>query len=150
MQTGSINHVAITVFNLEDSMNFYEPFLSLLGYQFKAMFPNESKIEDSYFGCSLFGNDNVGTWINLWQKSPLSDTKFDRYNVGLHHLAFHTNTKEELVKVYHWVKQNKDCQILDDPKDYPEYGPNYHSFFFKEFNGIKLEIVTMEDTETKI
>ena len=144
MLAGSINHIAITVVDLDDSMIFYKPFLALLGYDFKANIPSNNDVEDSYFGCSLFGNDDVGTWINLWQKSPASDVKFDRYNVGLHHMAFHVETKDELFKMYSWVKDNKNCTILDAPKDYPEYGPNYCSFFFTELNGIKLEIVTME------
>lgn len=140
MITGTINHIAITVENLSSSMKFYNEFLSLLGFKFKGDWPANPNDNDSYFGGALYGHEKGGSWINLWQKDPSSEVEHYRYNVGLHHVAFHASTVKELEELFIWVK-SKGLEVLNEPKDYPRYGENYRSFYFKELNGIKIEIV---------
>ncbi len=93
--------------------------------------------------CSV---DYKESHINLWQRRPDSNVEHDRYSVGLNHLAFHVSTRSELKDLFAWAKES-NCEILDEPADYPDYGHCYHAFYLKELNGIKIEIATQETVE---
>ncbi|KAG0252499.1 hypothetical protein DFQ27_008027 [Actinomortierella ambigua] len=70
-------------------------------------------------------------------------------HVGLHHLAFHADSKEKVDEVYeslvrfyaqHGGGRDKMGKILDPPQLYPEYGEFYYALYFTDPDGIKLEI----------
>jgi glyoxylase I family protein len=101
MLLGSINHVSITVSDLAKAMEFFRPFLEFLGY-------HTGEVIQDRNGQHLTVNVNFanGSAINVWQAKPeLAAHPFQVYEVGLHHLAFNTETHEQVNRTYELVKK---------------------------------------------
>lgn len=83
--TNGINHLGLSVLNLDDSVRF---FTDVLGW-------NESGRDDSYPRSAV--SDGVSR-LTLWQVASDRDpAAFDRrHNIGLHHLAIDVATEAEL------------------------------------------------------
>ena len=123
MATGEINHVDLTVSNLERSLPFYTAILQFLGY--------DKPGSDSVF-------KKGGTEVALEQANPESTLKVHgRYAPGLHHLAFTAESRGEVDRLYELLKE-MDARILDPPAVY--YQPDYYAVFFADPDGIKLEL----------
>ena len=63
---------------------------------------------------------------------------------ALHHLAFRADSDAEVDRLYEQVRAIEGVTIVAPPGRYPEYTPDYYAFFFKDTEGIKLEIVHFE------
>jgi catechol 2,3-dioxygenase-like lactoylglutathione lyase family enzyme len=59
---------------------------------------------------------------------------------SLHHLAFKAESCEEVDQLFIKIK-GIGADIIDPPQYYPQHGENYYALFFKDLDGIKLEIV---------
>jgi len=89
---GSMNHVSVTVADLDGPMRFYGPFLEFLGYELGEPIrdPNGQRLRVNV-------NRHNGAVLNLWEAKPeLAAHRFEPYEVGLHHLAFNTGTREQV------------------------------------------------------
>jgi glyoxylase I family protein len=65
---------------------------------------------------------------------------FNRFRVGLHHLALRAARRED-VDLFHTFLQDQGIEILDPPAEYPQYGERYYAVFFADPDGMKLELV---------
>ena len=70
----------------------------------------------------------------------MNDTINRRKPGALHHLAFKADSRAEVDKFYLELKEI-GAIIVNKPKLYPEYDPNYYAVFFKDLEEIKYEIV---------
>ncbi|MHB8383318.1 MAG: VOC family protein [Candidatus Binataceae bacterium] len=123
MTLGEINHLDITVTNLERSLPFYTAILKFLGYET----PGSERVFKK-----------GGSEIALERARPESTSKaHDRYAPGLHHLAFTAESRDEVDRLYELLKQ-MNARILDPPAIY--YQPDYYAMFFADPDGIKLEL----------
>ena len=67
----------------------------------------------------------------------------DRYAPGLHHLAFHAESRAAVDEVHARVAE-AGGKVLDPPADYSErqgYTEGYYAVFFADPDGVKLEVV---------
>ena len=64
---------------------------------------------------------------------------YDRYAVGLHHLAFEAESREIVEERLAWAK-SQGLEIENEPQEWP-YLPGYYAGFFHDPDGIKLEVV---------
>jgi len=130
MKVGSINHVVLTVNDLGKSRAFYDRLLPALGYRL---------IYERDESFAYKGADDLKLYFAL-APAKNRDAKFDRYRVGLNHLALnapsHAYVDEIHQKLVEW-----GATILDAPAAYPQYEPNYYAVFFLDPDGIKLEVV---------
>jgi glyoxylase I family protein len=69
--------------------------------------------------------------------------EYDRYRVGVHHVAFEVASRDVVDERHRWVVE-QPVSIESPPKEY-EYTPGYYAFFFYDPDGIKLEIVHVPD-----
>ncbi len=121
-----IDHVDLTVNDLEKSATFYEKILARLGFR------------------RLMENGQV-RWANAhlsFAIRPASggEQQIDRYRAGLHHLAFKVRNRAD-VDEFHQFLIREGMNVLDPPAEYPQYGPDYYAVFFADPDGIKLELV---------
>jgi catechol 2,3-dioxygenase-like lactoylglutathione lyase family enzyme len=65
--------------------------------------------------------------------------EYDRYLVGVHHIAFEASSRNVVEERYGWV-QEQHAAIESPPKEY-DYMPGYYAFFFYDPDGMKLEVV---------
>jgi glyoxylase I family protein len=131
---GSLSHLDLTVADLQRSVEFYDRVLGRLGYRRRdaagAGVPCWS-ISDPSGGCFT---------IALKPARPESGTTgHDRYAPGLHHLAFHADSRQD-VDEFHGFLRGIGATILDPPAEYG-YTPGYYAVFFADPDGIKLEVV---------
>jgi glyoxylase I family protein len=133
MVRGSLSHLDLTVTDLESSVEFYERVLLRLGYR---------RLDDAGAGAPCWGiSDAAGGFFTIALKlaRPGSGTTHDRYSPGLHHLAFHADSRED-VDAFHGFLLDIGATVLDPPTEYA-YTPGYYAVFFADPDGIKLEVV---------
>ena len=73
------------------------------------------------------------------KQSDAHATPYDRYAVGVHHLAFVAGSREEVDERAEWLRE-RGVKIESGPKEY-DYMPGYYAVFFYDPDGIKLEIL---------
>ncbi len=121
-----IDHIDLTVNQLERSTAFYDKILTALGFR--------RLTEDA--GQARWANAHLSFAIR-----PARDhTPFDRYRPGLHHLAFKARSRTEVDEFHRFLVRER-IEVLDPPAEYPEYGPSYYAVFFADPDAIKLELV---------
>ena len=135
---GSMNHVSITVSDLTASMNFFEPFLEFLGYRIGDVIQDPN-------GQRLRVNVNLGNGavLNIWEAKPEFATHpFEVYEVGLHHIAFNTDTHEQVDEACEIAKR-LGAEILDGPGEFPYDPAGWYAVYFLGPDRIKFEFVHM-------
>ena len=76
------------------------------------------------------------------------ENKHNRYSPGLHHMAFHAESRKQVDQFYQFLLQNSIC-ILDAPAEY-DYTAGYYAVFFADPDGIKLEFVYEPEAQINI
>jgi glyoxylase I family protein len=79
-----------------------------------------------------------GSSIGLREAQSPSD-EYDRYRVGLHHLALEAPSRFAVDERAEWLRA-RGAEIESGPEEY-SYMPGYYAVFFYDPDGIKLEIV---------
>jgi len=125
-----LGHVYLYIFNLKKSYDFYKEFLELLDYK---------EMVNKDWGFS-FINDGLSIWFEQARKGHV-EKGYHRKRIGLNHLAFRVNSKEEVDKFHNdFLKKNKIPTLYDTPKPFPEYDKGYYAVFFEDPDRIKLEV----------
>jgi glyoxylase I family protein len=81
----------------------------------------------------------VGAGVAVGLREAQSSGTYDRYRVGLHHVAFEAGSREVVDERHRWALE-RGAEIESPPKEY-DYIPGYYAFFFYDPDGIKLEVV---------
>lgn len=133
-----IDHIQITVKDLTIAEPFYDVFLPLLGFNIE----NKVKafIEEHDFHVVEYTHPLLSFAITSPRTAFINDTIHRRKPGALHHLAFKSNSRSEIDRLYIELKKI-DANIVNPPKIYSEYGEHYYALFFKDLEGIKYEIV---------
>jgi len=136
-----IDHIQITVKNLDKAEIFYDKLMPLLGFNLKdkskgEVKEHEFKVIEYYHPLLIFG-------INSPREIFKNETVHRRKPGSIHHLAFKASSCEEIDKIFPEIKE-AGAEIVNPPQYYPQHGENYYALFFKDFDGIKFEIVFEE------
>ena len=127
-----IEHIDLTVNDLRKSGAFYDRVLGALG--FKRLDEDDAGEHDL-----RWGNAHLTIGIRAANRERVG-AEFDRYRVGLHHLALKVRSREQ-VDAFHQFLRDEKLDVLDAPAEYPQYGKGYYAVFFADPDGIKLEVV---------
>lgn len=123
-----VEHIDLTVNDVARSAEFYSKVLGALGFR---LLDQDEDVR--------WGNAHLTIAIR-----PAADSRrgaaFDRYRVGLHHLALKVGAREGVDVIHRFLVREK-LAVLDPPAEYPRYGPNYYAVFFADPDGMKLEVV---------
>jgi glyoxylase I family protein len=125
-----IDHVDVTVNDLARSTVFYDAVLSALGFR---------RLVENNTDLVVWGNAHI-TFAIRQAEAAERGAAFNRYRVGLHHLAFKAKGRDAIDSFHAFLKR-ENLPILDAPAEYPQYGPNYYAVFFADPDGMKLELV---------
>jgi glyoxylase I family protein len=129
-----VDHLDLVVTNLERSVAFYTELLEPLGFGRRSEIVGERGERVVYLG------GNGGASVSLRERqSEAHAVPYDRYAVGIHHLAFSADTRERVDERARWLRE-RGAEIESDPAEY-DYTPGYYAVFFYDPDGIKLEIV---------
>jgi glyoxylase I family protein len=131
VRSAGVHHVDLVVSSIERSLAFYTGLLGPLGYH------RVNEVEGER-GETIWYLGGPGTGIGL-REAQSESPAYDRYRVGLHHLAFEADSREQVDERAAWVRR-QDVEIENGPREYT-YIPGYYATFFYDPDGLKLEIV---------
>jgi catechol 2,3-dioxygenase-like lactoylglutathione lyase family enzyme len=130
MRVGSLNHVVLTVNDLARSRSLYDRLLPALGY--RLLYERADSV-------GFRGADGMKLFFSQ-APEPNRGAVFDRYKVGLNHLAFNAPDRA-FVDDVHQKLVSWGFTVLDAPAEYPQPGSGYYAVFFLDPDGMKLEVV---------
>ena len=141
--TGSLNHIDISIGYPDRSIPFYEAFFTALGYKRWKMDgewdgdrPRRATWSIKLPDGSFFGVEVRPAHIDS------RDRRYDRYEPGPHHLAFHAASPEVVDRV-HGAMVGAGATVLDPPTDYSGksgYSKGYYAAFYADPDNVKLEV----------
>ena len=132
MRSSGVHHVDLVVSSIERSLPFYRDLLGPLGFH------GVSEVQGER-GETIWYLWGPGSSIGLREAQTESELPYDRYRVGLHHLAFEAGSRGAVVERTDWLRAH-GAEIESSPEEY-WYAPGYFAVFFFDPDGIKLEIV---------
>ena len=131
----AIDHLDLVVTSLERSLDFYRGLLEPLGYVRLSEIEGERGERVVYVGRVEDGGE-----VSLREaQSDAHPPPYDRYAIGLHHLAFAAGSREVVDERAAWLRE-RGAIIESGPGEYG-YSPGYYAVFFYDPDQIKLEIV---------
>jgi glyoxylase I family protein len=131
----TMSHLDLVVTSIERSLPFYRGLLEPLGWTRLREIGGERG--ESIWYMSVPGRT---TALGLREKqSDAHPVPYERYAVGVHHVAFEAPSREAVDERAEWLRA-EGAEIESDPKEY-DYTPGYYAVFFYDPDGIKLELV---------
>ena len=129
MTTGFIHHIEVNVSNLKKTVEFWSWFLEQLGYNQVQKWEGGQSWKLAY------------TYIVFVQANEkYRDVPYHRSGVGLNHIAFHANSKEQVDDLTIQL-ENKGMTILYKDRHPYAGGENHYAVFFEDPDRIKVELV---------
>jgi glyoxylase I family protein len=129
-----VDHLDLVVTDLRRSLEFYTELLEPLG------FTRTSEIAGERGELVVYIGGTGGPSVSLRDRqSDAHATPYDRYAVGVHHVAFVASSREQVDERTAWLRE-RGAEIESEPRTY-DYSPGYYAVFFYDPDGIKLEIV---------
>ncbi|WP_202079097.1 VOC family protein [Caldalkalibacillus salinus] len=128
-----IAHIILNVKDFKESKEFYDFLLGHLG------FFNDWEDDDGEVAVKSYRKNEHNIWIRCNKASVHKDFVRD---IGLDHIAFLADSKAEIDKIYEMLRMN-NIEVTRTPQSYPEYTKNYYAFYFRDPNGIPLEVCVM-------
>jgi glyoxylase I family protein len=132
VRSTGVHHVDLVVSSIQRSLPFYRELLGPLGWH------GVHEVEGER-GETIYYLHGPGSAIGLRQAQMTSDEPFDRYRVGLHHLALEAASRAVVNERAEWLLA-QGAEIESGPGEY-WYSPGYYAVFFYDPDGLKLEIV---------
>jgi catechol 2,3-dioxygenase-like lactoylglutathione lyase family enzyme len=130
-----VDHIDLVVGSLERSLAFYRELLGPLGWKRVREAPGERGETIHY----LWGPRAFSTLGLRQRQSDAHPVPYDRYALGIHHLAFAARSRRVVDRRADWLLR-AEAQIESGPAEYG-YTPGYYAVFFYDPDGVKLEIV---------
>ena len=132
MRSGGVHHVDLVVSSIERSLPFYRELLGPLGWH------GIGEVEGER-GETIWYLSGRETSIGL--REAQTPGTFDRYTLGLHHLAFEVASRAVVDERAEWLRST-GAELESEPQEYT-YMPGYYAVFFYDPDGIKLEILNV-------
>jgi glyoxylase I family protein len=133
MSSSGVHHIDLVVSSLDRSLPFYRELLGPMGWH------GLSEVEGER-GETIWYLAGPGTSIGLRAaQPPRLGGRYDRYSVGMHHVAFEAVSRAVVDERAEWLK-GQGAEIESGPEEYG-YIPGYYAVFFYDPDGIKLEIL---------
>jgi glyoxylase I family protein len=131
----AIDHLDLVVSSLERSLDFYRGLLLDLGYVRTSEIVGERGERVVYLGRV----DGRGSVSLRERQSNAHEVPYDRYAIGVHHVAFSAVSRSAVDGRAAWLR-SRGAEVESGPREY-DYTPGYYAVFLYDPDGIKLEIV---------
>ena len=133
MRSTGVHHVDLVVSSIDRSLPFYRELLGPLGWH------GIGEVEGER-GETIWYLNGPGTSVGIRAAQPAQiGAGYDRYSIGLHHLAFEAASRAVVDERADWLRAH-DAELESEPGEYG-YSPGYYAVFFYDPDGLKLEIV---------
>jgi catechol 2,3-dioxygenase-like lactoylglutathione lyase family enzyme len=135
-----LGHVDLVCRDVERSVAFYR---NVLGLGESAFFDGERGETIHYLRFPAYGSGSLG----LRQASE--EQPFELYAPGLHHIAFAVESRSDVDDVHKAVVA-AGATVLHEPREWPQYRPDYYATFFLDPDGFRIEVATARDAREPI
>jgi catechol 2,3-dioxygenase-like lactoylglutathione lyase family enzyme len=132
VRSTGVHHVDLVVSSIARSLPFYRELLGPLGWHGVSEVAGEQ-------GETIWYLTGPGSSVGLREARSPSEGPYDRYRVGLHHLALEAPSRAAVNERADWLR-SKGVEIESGPEEY-WYIPGYYAVFFYDPDGMKLEIL---------
>jgi len=132
VHSSGVHHIDLVVSSIERSLPFYTELLGPIGYH------RVSEVEGER-GETIWYVSGPGTAVGLREAQTPAAGPYDRYRVGVHHLAFEAASRADVDERAEWLRE-RGAELESEPQEYT-YMPGYYAVFFFDPDGLKLEIV---------
>ena len=132
MSRGLIHHLEIYVSDLKQTIDFWGWFLEKLGYSIFQEWENGQswKLGETYI-------------VFVQTEERFLDVAYHRRRVGLNHLAFHANSREEVDQLTRAL-MIRGVNVLYTDKHPFAGGKDHYAVYFEDPDRIKVELVAPE------
>jgi len=127
MELNGIAHIYLTVRDFESCLPFYEKLLAY--FDMKCLVRS-----DRLFYCV---GSRTGVGIRAASQEH-SDTPFDQYRSGMHHLCFRARRREDVDEIFRFLSE-LEANIIHPPEE-SDWATGYYSVLFEDPDGIRLEV----------
>ena len=130
-RTGFIDHIGIGVPDLVAAKQYYDELMHVLGLR--------EWFETGPGGPFNYGPDGAqGSQLFFYQAEEPGT--YSRRQTGLHHLAFLVASRAVVREAHQWACAREGI-ILDEPREFPQYGEHCFATYWLDPHGFKLEAV---------
>jgi catechol 2,3-dioxygenase-like lactoylglutathione lyase family enzyme len=130
-EPGFIDHIGIGVPDLPETKEYYDGLTAVLGL--RAWF------ETGPEGPLNYGPDGArGSQLFFYQADE--EGSYSPGRTGLHHLAFLVASRAVVRAAHDWAR-SRGAEILDEPREFPQYGEHCFATYWLDPHGFKLEAV---------
>ena len=135
MALPAFDHLDLVVSDLGRALDFYGTVLAPLGFDRRSEIVGEQGERVVYI--SRTGERGA---ISLRESHDGREQRsFDRYDLGIHHICWSAQSREVVEEVF-GAARNAGAEIESEPREY-DYTPGYYAVFFRDPDGIKLEVL---------
>ena len=120
-----IDHLVLSVGDLERSKDRYGKLLGFLGF----------KLKYDYADMAGWSNRKTLLWISAADAQG-KKRKYRKGDIGFHHYAFELSSRKDVDDLGAFLAKNK-MKIVDPPGEY--YDRSYYAVYFTDPDGMKLE-----------
>ena len=132
-----LDHIDLVVSDFEHSLAFYRGLLRPLGWTREGEIEGERSERVVYLGGEPPNRDVM---LSIRERqSDAHETPYDRYAIGVHHIAFRAPSRQAVDDRADWAR-NQGVTLESEPQEYA-YTAGYYAVFFPDPDGIKLEVV---------
>ena len=132
VRSAGVHHIDLVVSSILRSLPFYRELLEPLGWH------RVGEVEGER-GETIWYISGPASSIGLREAQSPEGIPYDRYRVGLHHVALEAPSRFAVDERADWLR-DRGVEIESGPEEY-SYLPGYYAVFFYDPDGIKLEIV---------
>ena len=130
-----LHHIEIYVSGLEETTKFWNWFLTKLGYQ---VYQKWEK--------GISWRDSTSYIVFVQTDEKYLDIPYHRCRVGLNHLAFSANSRQQVDEITLELK-NRGIKILYSDRHPFAGGPSHYALYFEDPDRIKVELVAPLEEE---
>ncbi|MCM3781172.1 VOC family protein [Microbacterium hydrocarbonoxydans] len=123
-----LDHLGITVDDLERGRTQFHPVLTALGY-----------VSGGEDGHSISWNNGDETEIILYVWDENSEPH-RHGRIGWQHIAFAVDSRDEVDRL-HDIAKDAGWTVVREPKEYPRYSARYYASFVEDADGIRIEFM---------
>ena len=125
-----IDHLDLAVSDLERSLAFYADCR-------RSATRGRARSGDA--GRVYVARGRMGSVSLRERQSHARERPYDRYDLGIHHIAFAAPSREAVDERHAWAREH-GVEIESEPREY-DYTPGYYALFLHDPDGLKLEIL---------
>jgi catechol 2,3-dioxygenase-like lactoylglutathione lyase family enzyme len=135
-----LGHVDLVCRDVDRSVAFYREVLDL---DEPAIFEGERGESIHYLRFPADGSGSLGL------RQAFEDQPFELYAPGLHHIAFAVELRSDVDAAYTAAVRAR-ATVLYEPREWPQYRPDYYATFFLDPDGFRIEVATARDARKPI